>query len=46
MDELERLRNERNAYEYAQARDLHWNENKQKELEKIKMQLQFKEESV
>ena len=46
VDELERLRNERNAYEYAQARDLNWNEAKQKELEKVKMQLQFKEESV
>ena len=46
MDDLERLRNERNAFEHAQARDLQWTDNKEKELEKLKMQLQFKEESV
>ena len=37
--ELDRLRSERNAVEYAQHREIEWTENNHKELEKLKMQL-------
>ena len=46
MAELEQLRNERNAQEYAQVREVQWNEAKETELERLRMQLRFKEESV